>query len=140
LFTLYRRARVVKTRVHIQVVNVGTNPADVSMGPIPYADLASITGNELKSMPYSLYKIVGLGSGMSKVTLDRAFDSQYALGNEMASDHTKWMSLASSSNTAPADTSDPIVAIVVGPSDGSSSITFLISPWWSTMSHILTSA
>jgi len=127
LFALYRRARVVKTRVHLQLVNVGTNPVDVTVGPIAYIDLASITGPQLKSMPFSTYKIAGLGSGMSKVTIDRAFESQYALGNEMASDHTKWMTLSSSSNTSPTDTTDPIVCVIIGPSDGTSTVTFLIS-------------
>jgi len=127
MFTLYRLARVVQVKVQMQVVNTGTAPIDIVMCPMSYSDSTASSIIEARDNPRSVYKLVAGVAGTSKSTITRVFDATDLYGNDVTSESSRYMTLSSSSNTAPANTNDPVANCLTMAADGTSAYSCLIS-------------
>jgi len=128
MFALYLKARVVGVSIQIQLMNNGTNPVFVALAPMSYTDAISPPGqSQIQEMVDGRYKIAAGSAGASRVVISKTFDSKHVLGNEISSSPTAWMDLASASNTAPSDGEDPVICVLAGPTDGSTSSSYTYS-------------
>lgn len=82
LYQIYRHARIMAIDVKMEVVNTSsTEPLIAALGCLPLAVVNGITNPQtMASVPGSTYKQVGLSTGMSRVTINKRFNTEKELG------------------------------------------------------------
>jgi len=82
LYQIYRHARIMAIDVHMEVVNTSsTEPLIVALGVLPLANVAAITDpKQIISVPGSVYRQVGLSTGMSRTTISKRYVTEKVLG------------------------------------------------------------
>jgi len=82
LYQIYRHARIMAIDLKMEVVNTSsTEPLIMAAGVLPLANVAAITNPQtIISVPGSVYKQVGLSTGMSRATITKRFVSEKWLG------------------------------------------------------------
>jgi len=82
LYQIYRHARIMALDVHMEVVNTSSSePLIAAVGVLPLANASAITNPQtIASVPGSLFKQIGLSTGMSRATLHKRYVTEKELG------------------------------------------------------------
>jgi len=82
LYQIYRHCRIMSIEVHMEIVNTSsTEPLVAAVGVLPLANANAITNPQtIASVPGSVFKQIGLATGMSRTTIHKRYITCKELG------------------------------------------------------------
>jgi hypothetical protein len=123
LYQLYKYARVTAVSIHIEIQNELNPSLILAMGTVPYSDISALTINELSQVPKAVNRTVGPLSGLSRCVVNHTYDPFNVYGQRVNT-NSFFMSYSQSIASIPLDQLSPLITIMVGPADGSSSVSW----------------
>ena len=121
---LYKYAVVHAARIHLKVVNVGSEPIVLACAPLPYSWVTgSPTLAEILDQPSCVRTTVGSSSGQDKGLIVNASTAKKVLGKEYQLAKYQ-MDITQATTTTPISSSEPVWTVAVSSFNGLTAVSF----------------
>jgi len=104
LYDMYQYCRIRRVDMKFKFTNTGTTPVTCAIGAYPFNQIntSSTTPEQFEVAPRAIWKLAGISTGDSTITLDRSFDVEQTTGVPFF-DKAHWIDFTRALLTTPAD-------------------------------------